>query len=468
MAGTSLMILITICFYLLLLYFPKVAVSRTLVQYLPGFDGPLPFELETGYVSVDERNGVEFFYYFVKSENNPMEDPLLLWLSGGPGVSSMTAFALELGPMLFKHVKYNGSLPSLELNPYSWTKVSNIIFLDAPVATGFSYSKTPHGSHSTNTLFAKQVTTFLKKWLNDHQSFRSNSLYIAGDSYSGMIVPIVVQDISDEAETSLFNLKGYLLGNPVTDRGLEKNSMVPFLRGMGILSYELFKSVEKNCGGEYVNVHPSNVKCTKDLNAVSECISVLYDPQILDIKCVDDCPSHKYFVRDKILLEENLTNIVRLPPQEEGLECTSYCHLLSYYWANDNQVQIALNIRQGTVKEWLRCSSSSLHYIENVNSTIGYHLNLSGKGRYRSLIYSGDHDMVVPFMSTEEWIRSLNYAISDQWRPWLVDDQHAGYTKTYTNNMTFTTVQGGGHEAPQYKPKQCLAMVQRWLSYKPL
>ncbi|KAL5720762.1 sinapoylglucose--choline O-sinapoyltransferase [Ranunculus cassubicifolius] len=74
------------------------------------------------YVSVDDKNDVEFFYYFVKSENNPVEDPLILWLTGGPACSTITAFAMELGPVLFKRVKYDESLPSLELNPYSWTK----------------------------------------------------------------------------------------------------------------------------------------------------------------------------------------------------------------------------------------------------------------------------------------------------------------------------------------------------------
>ncbi|KAL5720761.1 sinapoylglucose--choline O-sinapoyltransferase [Ranunculus cassubicifolius] len=472
MAGSPILNLITICFYLLLLLnLPKDVISRTLVRYLPGFDGPLPFELETGYLSVDDRNGVEFFYYFVKSENNPVEDPLILWLTGGPACSTLTAFAMELGPVLFKHVKYDGSLPSLEINPYSWTKVSNIIFLDSPVATGFSYSRTPEGYFSTNTLYAKQVTTFLKKWLNDHQSFISNQLYVGGDSYSGLIVPVVFQDMSDE-ETPFPNLKGYLLGNPVTDRVLEKNSIVPFLRGMGILSYELSKSVENNCGADLVNVHPSNVKCIQDLQAVSECTSGLYDQHILDLKCVTDSPDHRKLIRDKnhkILLEENLTDFVlRSPPQEPGFECMSYRRMLSYYWANDNQVQKALNIKQGTIKEWVRCSSSSLHYLQDVNSAISYHLNLSEKGRYRSLIYSGDHDMIITFMSTEEWIRSLNYAIRDEWRPWLVDDQVAGYTRTYTNNMTFTTVKGGGHIAPEYNPSECFAMVERWLSYEPL
>ncbi|KAL5720763.1 sinapoylglucose--choline O-sinapoyltransferase [Ranunculus cassubicifolius] len=187
----------------------------------------------------------------------------------------------------------------------------------------------------------------------------------------------------------------------------------------------LRQSVEENCGGDFVNVHPSNVNCGKDLHTISECISGLYDQHILDLNCVTDSTTHNYFIRHKILLEENLPNIVRSRPQEPGLECMSYRRMLSYYWANDN----------GTVKEWVRCNSSNLHYAQNVNSSISYHLNLSKKGHYRSLIYSGDHDMIVPFFSTEEWTRSLKYAISEEWRPWLVDDQIAGYV--YNHNLDY-------------------------------
>ncbi|KAK6792666.1 hypothetical protein RDI58_011747 [Solanum bulbocastanum] len=57
--------------------------------------------------------------------------------------------------------------------------------------------------------------------------------------------------------------------------------------------------------------------------------------------------------------------------------------------------------------------------------SISYHVNHSSKG-YRSLIYSGDHDMVVPFQSTEAWIKSLNYSIVDNWRQWIVNGQVAG------------------------------------------
>ncbi|EOA28766.1 hypothetical protein CARUB_v10024998mg, partial [Capsella rubella] len=154
--------------------------SGSIVKFLPGFEGPLPFELETGYIGIGEEEESQLFYYFIKSESK-----------------SISGLLFENGPLALKWEVYNGSVPSLVSTTYSWTKMANIIFLDQPVGTGFSYSRTPlDDKPSSDTGEVKRIREFLQKWLKKHPQFSSNPFYVSGDSYAGMIVPALVQEIS--------------------------------------------------------------------------------------------------------------------------------------------------------------------------------------------------------------------------------------------------------------------------------
>ncbi|PKU80807.1 Serine carboxypeptidase-like 6 [Dendrobium catenatum] len=174
------------------------------VTHLPGFNGSLPFYLETGYVTVNEKSGAELFYYFVESDRKPKDDPLILWLVGGPYCSGFIGFALDIGPLKFNVKAYDGTLPTLISNPYSWTK-----------------------------------------WLLAHPSFQSNPFYVGGDSYGGKMVPLLALEIvegNEDFQQLFVNLKGYLVGNPVTSERIDISSRAPHAHGLGIISHELFKN----------------------------------------------------------------------------------------------------------------------------------------------------------------------------------------------------------------------------------
>ncbi|WZZ29471.1 hypothetical protein YC2023_012872 [Brassica napus] len=390
----------------------------SIVRYLPGFEGPLPFQIETGYIGVGEGEEDQLFYYFIKSERNPEEDPLLVWLAGGPGCSSFSGLVYENGPLGFKVETYNGSIPSLVSTTYSWTKVANIIYLDQPVGTGFSYSRNQLSDTPSDTEAAKRVNEFLRKWLVKHPEYFSNPLYVAGNSYSGIVIPAIVQEISnvnhlitgnDICCEPQINLKGYLLGNPLTDSVLDRNARIPFAHGKALISDELYDSMKRCCGGNYFNVFPLNTECLKLVEEFKQCVFRIYEELILASNCDPKSP-----------------------------DCYTYRYSLSEYWANNESVRRALKVVKGTTGKWKRCDYN-MRCPHDIISSIPYHVNNSIKG-YRSLIFSGDHDMTIPYVATQAWIRSLNYSITEKWRPWMILDKVAGYTKTYANKMTFATV----------------------------
>ncbi|XP_072079869.1 serine carboxypeptidase-like 17 isoform X3 [Arachis hypogaea] len=406
----------------------QLSTSHSIVQSLPGFQGPLPFVLETGYVGVgetEEEQDGEVFYYFIHSENNPKEDPLLLWLTGGPGCSAFSGLVFEVGRSFIIYKR--GIQWELAKSGFEATVMDKGLVLERAV-------------HQSTRKVVQDAHQFLRKWLVDHPEFLSNEVYIAGDSVSGLPIPAIVEEISNGNEGGVqphINLQGYLLGNPFTTF-TEDNYAVAFNHGMGLISDELYESLNRNCKGEFINVNPGNKACVRDMESYKETISGIYVCHILEPNC--EFALRKAWRRRSLTLTDQLHKfpILAVPP----LSC------------------------RGSIGKWQRCNYDIL-YKHDIRNSVQYHENLSSKG-YRSLIYSGDHDMIVPFLATQAWIRSLNYTIVDEWRQWYVNGQVAGYTRTYSNRMTFATVKGGGHTATEYKPEECLGMFIRWISKRPL
>ncbi|CAM0882447.1 unnamed protein product [Alopecurus aequalis] len=446
---------------------------RNAITHIKGFEGPLPFYLESGYVEVDDTHGVELFYYFIQSERSPMEDPLILWITGGPGCSALSGLLFEIGPLRFDVAGYTDGFPRLVYFEDSWTKVSNIIFLDAPVGTGFSYAREEQGLSVSVTGTGAQLRVFLEKWLTDHPEFAPNPLYIGGDSYSGYIVPVAALEIANHNDAHRasgggirLNLQGYLVGNPATDDRYDEWGKVPFLHGMGLISDELYEAARGSCSG-YDFVTPSNAPCANALQDITLLtVTAGINPvHVLEPKCgfaLRDPAGgggHTVFTRTaRLLLQDSLQqHKLGLP-----VECRDNGYRLSYIWADDPEVRETLGIHDGSIGAWSRCITLT-HLREDVRSSIQYHANLTRRG-YRALVYNGDHDLDFTFVGTQAWIRTLGYPVVTSWRPWYSNGQVAGYTTEYAYNLTYATVKGAGHTAPEYRPKECLDMLRRWTS----
>ena len=106
-----------------------------------------PFVNETWYsglIEVPEPNRTrgDIFYWWFESRDDPKNDPLVLWLTGGPGCASEIALFYENGP--YKIGEDNQTIVS---NPHSWNSHANLLYVDQPVGTGFSNAE-DRGTHN--------------------------------------------------------------------------------------------------------------------------------------------------------------------------------------------------------------------------------------------------------------------------------------------------------------------------------
>lgn len=93
----------------------------------------------SGYI--DLAPNVHAFFWFFESRRDPKNDPITLWLNGGPGSDSLIGLFEELGPCMLSE-----NLTSY-VNENSWSEVSNMLFLSQPVGVGFSYQEEAIGSY---------------------------------------------------------------------------------------------------------------------------------------------------------------------------------------------------------------------------------------------------------------------------------------------------------------------------------
>ncbi|GAA0173461.1 serine protease [Lithospermum erythrorhizon] len=271
--------------------------------------------------------------------------------------------------------------------------VSNLLVIDQPVGTGFSYAKTKESWKSSDTQSASLTYQFLKKWLVAHPEYFMNDLYIGGDSYGGMYATLVLEQVYNGNEFMgelPLNIKGYILGNPHADKFKDFNGRVDYAHHMGLLSDELYESAKSNCEGNYLSNIAGSKLCDHDMQRISQCLDNICMPHILD-KCCDVWNNKLAFPS----FSHGRDQLLSLGPLNGGW-CQAHNFTYSYLWGNDEAVQEALNVRKGTIREWSRCNANIVYrtvgmertevYSFDVQSVIPIHRNLTYK-HSRALVY---------------------------------------------------------------------------------
>ncbi|XP_038697062.1 serine carboxypeptidase II-2 isoform X2 [Tripterygium wilfordii] len=395
---------------------PKEELDRVLD--LPGQTFNATFAHYSGYVTVNEESGRALFYWFFEAIEDPDSKPLVLWLNGGPGCSSIAyGEAEEVGPF---HIRPDGK--TLYLNPYSWNQVSNILFLDSPVGVGFSYSNTSsdllnNGDRRT----AADSLIFLLRWLERFPQYKGRDFYITGESYAGHYVPQLSQAIvryNLAAKEKTINLKGYMVGNALFDDYHDHLGVFQFMWAAGMISDQTYKLLNLICDFDSF-IHTKD-SCNKIQDVASEEVGDIDPYSIFTPTCTANV-SQSNQLRKRMHMVGSV--------KEKYDPCTE-AHSVAYF--NLPEVQKALHvIPEFAPSKWVTCS--------------------------------GDTDSVLPVTSTRYSIDALKLPTVGPWHAWYDDGQVGGWTQEYAG-LTFVSVRGAGHEVPLHRPKQALTILKSFLS----
>ncbi|XP_042423173.1 serine carboxypeptidase II-3-like [Zingiber officinale] len=409
------------------------------VVRLPGQPEGVHFDQYAGYVTVDRANGRALFYYFVEAAENSGSKPIVLWLNGGPGCSSLGYGAMEeLGPF---RVMSDGK--TLYRNPYAWNEVANVLFLESPAGVGFSYSNTTSDyATSGDRRTAIDALVFLVNWFERFPEYKGRDLFITGESYAGHYVPQLAHAILHHKDR-LINLKGIAIGNAVIDEETSNKGLLDYYWTHAFLADETIVAIHKFC-----NFSPGAQLQPPECNrAIAEANHVFTEVNV-------------YNIYAPLCFSSGVTPTPKLPSIENFDPCTSN-YVEAYL--NNPKVQKALHANVTKLNyTWSGCSKVIQGWLDQPSTMLPIIHELLSNG-IRVLKYSGDLDGRVPVTSTRYSLNKLKLKVKVPWRAWMLNNEVGGYTVVYDHNLTFTTVRGAGHSVPSYQPARALEMIKSFL-----
>jgi serine carboxypeptidase-like clade 4 len=409
--------------------------------------GPDNVTQHAGYITVNGTydNGTHLFFWMFESRKNPKNDPLIIWLTGGPGCSSQLALFYENGPY---HIQDN---LTLTINPYSWNSFASIIFIDQPVGTGFSYADYWDDYVTNEDQIAQDLYMFLQEFFRIYPQYHHLDFYVMGESYAGHYIPAISYRImqgNNGMKPGLYkiNLKALAIGNGWVDPKKQYRGYLDFAYKYKLINEE-----------EYITDEATYKICESLINnrvwavAFYECqlyvegilaemgVTLGYFPNVYNYKIPCQYPPLCYNF-------DNVKKFLSQPSVQKALGVSGHS------WSDCNmQVHFLL------LGDWL----------VNLDKHIP---NLLENG-YRVLVYSGMLDFICNYLGGESWTTQLPWSGQKQFNSssyinWNVDGKLAGYSKNY-KEFTFLKVLNAGHMVPMDQPKNSLDMVNRFLFNKP-
>ena len=339
---------------------------------------------------------------------------------------------------------------------------ANLVYVDQPINTGFSYSKSSKDTVHSEKVVAEDMLDFLQEFLDAHPDLQGRPFFVTGESYAGHYVPAVSSRIftaiaNGEVSADIINFKGFAIGNGLTDPALQYGAYADFS-----LAHNLIKNMTANHINEVSVPHCDWMirKCTGDsLVSKAACIAALTICQETIVAPIlsEAGNINVYDVREEC----------KYPPL-----CYDFSNLDKYI--NQDSVRKALGVGNRT---WESCSQSVYtdmmgDWMRDLEPVIPAMLE-SG---VRALVYAGDEDFICNWLGNQRWTlampwsgqKDFNEAAKNE-KKFVVDGEEAGSAiEVEGGPLTFLRVFDAGHMVPMNQPRHAQEMLARFVAGKPM
>tara|TARA_B100000524_G_scaffold214284_2_gene112403 strand:+ start:2686 stop:4023 length:1338 start_codon:yes stop_codon:yes gene_type:complete len=383
-----------------------------------------------------------YFYWFFESRHAPATDPVVLWMTGGPGCSSEVALFGENGPCTV-----NADGLNTTRNPFSWNERANLLYIDQPAGTGFSYGL---GMDHEENAVAADMYDFLQHFFKAHPEMQHNDFYTFGESYGGHYVPAVTHLIWQNnkkvgGDHVKINLKGVGIGNGLTQPSIQ---------------YKYYAPMAVSTNGHKAAVSPL-VHTAMEV-ATPVCIAAIAECQSDQKKCVEATD-----ICNLALLEPYQASGLNVYDMRAKCEKPPLCYDFSNVatFLSQPYVLEALGVASAK-KKWSDCNRAvSLQFALSGDYLANFEQKLPEQlaDGIRFLIYAGDQDYICNWLGNRAWVTSLPWAHQAEFQGapvnnWTVAGKPAG-TLQQSHGLSFLRVFDAGHMVPRDQPAVALSMV---------
>lgn len=401
-----------------------------------------------GFFTTQASTDNNMFFWFFESQKAGPAAPLLIWLQGGPGGSSMFGLFSEMGPYTLVPAE-NGDFAAIRRD-VTWNDEYGMLFIDNPVGAGFSYT-TQDAGYCTDSkkCVAQNLYSLLQQFYTVFPDQQKVPLYITGESYGGHYVPSIGAFIHRQNQALppseiRIPLAGVAIGDGWVDPVNMVNAYPDLMFNTGLISYQQKKVIQGLC------------QQTTDLIKAGQLLQAF---DVWDRMLNGDVYPYPNLFHNMTGLNDydNYLN-TNAPPSFE------------YYAAFLNQpdVQAALHIAAGT-KFPSNPTQCELHLLSDFMVSLQTELGLL-MDNYKVLLYSGQVDVIIGPALTEAFLylvpwkgqSKLGNATRAVWRITDSDPEVAGYA-TAVDNFTYVTIRNAGHIAPYDRPVASRDMIQRFI-----
>ncbi len=376
---------------------------------------------------------------------------------------------MEIGPYRLK------DKDTLVANNGSWNEFANLLFVDNPVGTGFSYANTDSYLHELTDM-ASQFVQFLEKFFAIFPEYSRDDvsprrifglsganeiqIYIAGESYAGQYIPHIARAILDRnsERPDKWSLQGILLGNPWVSPPEQYDSYLKYAFEKGLLDKDSetgkrLKAMERVCH-TMIASDPGRVNYNECEEILTELLLVTSKTGGGDQSCIN-----MYDVR----LKDSYPSCgMNWPPDLVSV---------TPYLRRDDVVS-ALNINSEKKTGWQECNGGVSAAFRPQTSKPSIDLMPGLLSEISVLIFSGAEDLICNHIGTEDMIDNMEWnggkgfeVTPGNWGPrrnWTFEGTDAGFWQS-ARNLTYVLFTEASHMVPFDYPRRSRDMLDRFI-----